>query len=72
LYTATFKSITQAMGKDKRVPVGPPPLSRGWWHVFTAVDMVSEMFFAKPTKYANWHNTTDALEQLVHQYGPPH
>lgn len=31
---------------------GPLPPSRGWWYVFTAVDTVSGLLFAKLTKYA--------------------
>ncbi|KAK4807171.1 hypothetical protein QYF61_024291 [Mycteria americana] len=51
---------------------GPLPPSRGWRYVFTAADTVSGLFFAKPTKYANQHSTTEALEQLIHHYRPPH
>ena len=47
-----------------------PPLRR-WQCVFTAVDTVSGLFFGKPTKYANQHSTTEALNQLTHQYRPP-
>ena len=39
--------------------------------MFTAMDIVSGMLFAKPTKYANQNNTVEALEQLINQYGPP-
>lgn len=50
--------------------IGPLPPLKEWRCLFTAVDAVSGFLFAEPTKCANQHGTIEALEQLLHQYGP--
>lgn len=68
-----LKALYRPWGKIKRGQwvldylAGCLTPSRGWQYVFTAVDGVLVLFFAKPTKYTNQHNTTEALVQLHQQ-----